>query len=72
MNKFQKLIASAKDNKVTIVKGAAVILGATAGLAIGMDLMSKAVDSGEEALEALGTDDENTDDSIVVISDETD
>ena len=71
MNKIKSALASAKDNKVTIIKGTAVILGATVGLAIGMDLMNKAATTGVETFESLG-DDEDSDDTVVVISEETD
>ena len=68
MNKYQNAWNSVKSNKGTIIKGTAVLLGASAGLAIGLDLLGRAAGSG---VVALADDIEENQDSDTVVDDTT-
>jgi len=50
MNAHKNVIASIKSNKDSIIKGAAVLLGASAGLAIGLDAFERIAARGVDAL----------------------
>lgn len=71
MTKYQNLLASMKANKGTIIKGTAVLLGATAGLALGLDVLGKAANSGVVAL-ADDIEDQQNSDNVMTDSTETD
>lgn len=50
MNARKNVISALKSNKDSIIRGGAVLLGASAGLAIGLDVFGRLADRGVEAL----------------------
>lgn len=62
MNTLKNTMNAIKTNRKPIIKGAAIVLGATVGLAIGMELMSDAADTLDEAIDSSDDAPESSDD----------